>query len=70
MSGEILSLPADWQMPGPLGEICLTLEQQRALADIINAHIQQVSVIFLVIGFIVGLLAGGVYIYLTYYHGR
>jgi hypothetical protein len=70
MSGEILSLPANFRPPGTMGEICLRLEEQRQLADIINAHIQQVSVIFLVIGFVVGLLAGGVYIYLTYYHGR
>jgi len=53
-----------------LRNICMTPEEQQQLINIVNAHTQQALIIGLGIGFLCGLIAGAVYIYITWYHGR
>ncbi len=53
-----------------LRDICMTAAEQQSLANYMNAQLQQVSLIFLVIGFLVGLLAGAAYIWIDRHYGQ
>lgn len=53
-----------------LRDICITAGEQQELAKYMNAQLSQTAFVFLMIGFVVGLSAGAVYIYFNNRYGN
>lgn len=52
-----------------LRDICMTAAEQQALMNYMNAYVDQVRFIFILVGILIASIAWGTYIYFTYYYG-